>query len=142
MARSTSTRSTRHGALDDLPPYGSLILRLALGGCMVYNGYNKVVPDNALDNFAHYIVSLGLPYWLGYVSALVEFGGGILVLFGLLTRPAACLIAVDMIVALVKVDTRYGVNAWQLSGMLLAMALALACFGGGGYSLDRKVGFA
>lgn len=135
-------RSTRHGALDDLLPFGSLILRLALGGCMIYHGYYKVVPDNAMDNFAHYIVSLGLPYWMGYLSALAEFGGGILVLFGLLTRPAACLIAVDMIVALIKVDAPSGMHAWQLSGLLLAMALALACLGGGDYSLDRKVGFA
>ncbi len=135
-------RSTKNGALDDLAPFGTLILRLALGGCMVYHGYGKVIPDNAMDNFAHFVVSLGLPYWLGYVSALTEFGGGILIILGLLTRPVACLIAIDMIVALVKVDVRYGVNAWQFSGLLLAVALAVACFGGGEYSLDRKLGFA
>jgi putative oxidoreductase len=135
-------RSTRNGALDDLQPYGTLILRLALGGCMVYHGYGKVVPDNAMDNFAHFVVSLGLPYWLGYVSALTEFGGGMLIILGLLTRPVACLIAIDMIVALVKVDVRYGISAWQFSGLLLAVALAVACFGGGEYSLDRRVGFA
>jgi putative oxidoreductase len=141
MARSPKGNSTS-STLANLPPYGAFILRLALGACMVYHGYSKVVPDQAMDHFAHYIVSLGLPYWLGYVSALTEFAGGILVLFGLLTRPAAALIAMNMIVALVKVNVHQGVEGCQLSFLLLAMALSLVCTGAGAYALDRKIGFA
>ena len=135
-------RSSGSSALSNLSPYGALVLRLALGACMVYHGYGKVVPDHAMDHFAHYIVSLGLPYWLGYVSALTEFVGGILVLFGLLTRPAAALISVNMLVALVKVDVHQGLDSCQLSGLLLATAVALVCIGGGAYALDRRIGFA
>ncbi|HXB61267.1 MAG TPA: DoxX family protein [Acidobacteriaceae bacterium] len=135
-------RSSGNSSLSNLPPYGALVLRLALGACMVYHGYGKVVPGHAMDHYAHYIVSLGLPYWLGYVSALTEFAGGILVFFGLLTRPAAALIAINMLVAIVKVNAHQGLDACQLSGLLLAMAVALVCFGGGAYALDRKIGFA
>ena len=135
-------RSTDSNALGNLPPYGALILRLALGACMVYHSYGKVVPDHAMDHYAHNIVSLGLPYWLGYVSALTEFAGGILVLFGLLTRPAAALIAINMLVALVKVEVHQGLDASQLGVLLLTMAVSLVCTGGGAYALDRKIGFA
>jgi putative oxidoreductase len=137
MARSSGSSSP-----SNLSPYGALILRLALGACMVYHGYGKVVPDHAMDHFAHYVVSLGLPYWMGYVSALTEFAGGILVLFGLLTRPVAALIAVNMLVALVKVEAHQGLDACQLGVLLIAMAVALVCLGGGAYALDRRIGFA
>ncbi len=135
-------RSSGSSALSNLSPYGALVLRLALGACMVYHGYGKVVPGHAMDHYAHYIVSLGLPYWLGYVSALTEFAGGILVLFGLLTRPVAALIAINMLVALVKVEVHQGLDASQIGVLLFAMAAALVCIGGGAYALDRKIGFA
>jgi putative oxidoreductase len=109
---------------------------------MVWHGYSKVVPDHAMDHFAHYVVSLGMPYWLGYISALIEFVGGILLLLGLVTRVAAFLIAANMAVAFVKVAMHNGADARQLVLLLIAMALALVCIGGGAYALDRKIGFA
>jgi putative oxidoreductase len=135
-------RSSGGSSLSNLSPYGALILRLALGACMVYHGYGKVVPEHAMDHYAHYIVSLGLPYWMGYVSALTEFAGGILVLFGLLTRPAAALIAINMLVAFIKVGVYQGIDTYELIGLVFAIAVALACFGGGAYALDNKIGFA
>ncbi|HEY0307593.1 MAG TPA: DoxX family protein [Acidobacteriaceae bacterium] len=135
MARSSSSSSSA------LPGNGAFILRVALGACMTWHGYSKVVPNHAMDHFAHYVVSLGMPYWLGYVSALVEFVGGILLLIGLLTRAAACLIAINMIVAFAKVAIHGGFDAMQLVLLLIAMALAVAFIGGGTYALDRKIGF-
>jgi len=118
------------------------VLRMAVGSCMVYAGYGKVIPTNALDHYAHYIVTLGMPYWLGYVSALTEFAGGILVLLGLLTRPAAALIGINMIVAMVKVSCHQGAVSIQFVGLLIAAAIALLCIGGGIFAVDRKIGFA
>ncbi len=135
-------RSSGSSSLSNLPPYGALVLRLALGACMVYHGYGKVVPDHAMDHFAHYVVALGLPYWLGYVSALTEFAGGILVLFGLLTRPVAALIAINMLVAFIKVGVHQGIDTSELIGLVFAIAAAPVCIGGGAYALDNKIGFA
>ena len=137
-AKSTSSSNT----FASLPPYGALLLRLALGGIMIYHGYGKVVPDGAMDHYAHYIVSLGMPYWLGYVSALTEFVGGILLLFGLLTRPVAALITIDMLVALLRVSIHHGFDDCELPILLIAIAVSLICCGGGAYALDRKIGFA
>ncbi len=81
--------------LNSLQPWGALLLRLVLGASMAIHGYQKVIPHGALNHFSHYVVSLGFPYWLGSVSAFTELVGGILLLFGLLTRIAAFLIAPD-----------------------------------------------
>ena len=72
--------------LNSLQPYGALLMRLALGISMAVHGYGKVVPHGALNHHAHYIVSLGLPYWLGYVSAYTEFVGGLMLIVGLLIK--------------------------------------------------------
>src|SRR5690242_2638625 len=88
-------------SLNRLQPWGAFFLRLVLGAAMIYHGYSKVVPAGgfhggnafaALEHHSRYVASLGLPYWMGIVSALTEFVGGILVLLGLLTRFAAILI--------------------------------------------------
>ena len=141
MARSAKNSSSS-STLTSLPPYGALLLRLALGAIMIYHGYGKVIPDGGMDRFAHYIVSLGMPYWLGYVSALTEFAGGILLLFGLLTRPVAALIAINMLVALLKVNIHQDFDSCQLTILLIAIAISLICSGGGAHTLDRKIGFA
>src|ERR1700744_4914865 len=126
MARSKSSGRTLD--LTSLPLYGALILRLALGASMIHHGYSKVIPDGAMDHYAHYIVSLGLPYWMGYVSALTEFAGGILVLLGLLTRIAGTLIALNMLVALFLVGIHSGAATVELIGLEFALAAALVCF--------------
>ena len=72
-----------------------------------------------------------------------EFFGGLLLIIGLMTRPAAALIGFTMLVALVKVHS----GAFFLSngGMeyilaLLAMAGSLMITGGGRASIDGIIG--
>lgn len=135
--------------LDSLQPLGALLLRLVLGAAMVYHGYGKVVPPNglhgsplaALEYFSHFVASLGLPPWLGYVSALTEFLGGGLLVLGLFTRFSAFLIAINMTVALVTVNLHKGYPASEYPLALLAMALMLLFYGAGAAALDRRFGF-
>ena len=124
-------------------------MRLVLGAAMIYHGYSKVVPAggfhrgntfSALEHHAHFVSSLGLPYWLGYVSALTEFLGGILILIGLLTRFAAFMIACNMTVALVVVNRHHGYSGSEYSLALLVIALMLLFYGAGNFALDRKFG--
>ncbi len=137
-------------SLNSLQPWGALFLRLVLGFAMVYSGYNKVIPAggfhggntfSALDHYGHYIVSLGLPYWLGYVSAFTEFIGGILILLGLMTRFAAFMIAGNMLIALLWVNRHHGYSGSEYSLALLVIALMLLFTGAGAVALDRKIGF-
>jgi putative oxidoreductase len=127
--------------LNSLQPWGALLLRLVLGLSMTVHGYEKVVSHSALNHFAHYVVTLGLPYWLGYVSAYTEFIGGILVVLGLLTRFAAGLIAINMLVALFTVGIHQGFGIYNYIMELAAIAIMLLLYGAGAMALDRKIGF-
>jgi putative oxidoreductase len=108
---------------------------------MTIHGYQKVVPRGALHHFAHYVTSLGLPYWLGYVSAFTEFIGGMFLIVGLLTRLASALVAVNMLVAFATVGIHQG-SSMSINILALAsMALMLLSCGAGALSFDRRLGF-
>jgi putative oxidoreductase len=124
--------------LDRLQPLGLLILRVVLGAIMVAHGYPKVF--GGLQHNAQAIASMGMPGWLGYVSAFAEFVGGLFLICGVLTRFAAFVIVVNMIVAIWKVHFKNGFMAqgnYQFPLLLAAAALLFVFFGGGRYSLDR-----
>jgi putative oxidoreductase len=138
-------------SLNNLQPWGALFLRLVLGIAMIYHGYSKVIPAggfhggntfSALEHHSHYVASLGVPYWLGIVSALTEFVGGILMLLGLFTRFAAFLIAINMFMALILVNRHHGYAGSEYSLALFVIALMLFFYGSGSCALDRKFGFA
>ena len=129
-------------SLNNLQPLGALIMRLALGVSMAVHGYEKVIPHGALHHHVHYVVSLGLPYWLGYVSAYTEFIGGILLIIGLLTRVAAALIAINMLVAFFYVGLHQGFGIYNSILALVALGMMLTFYGAGALALDRKIGFA
>lgn len=118
---------------------------------MLYHGYSKVVPPGgfhggntfaAMEHHSRLVASLGLPYWMGIVSALTEFVGGALVLLGLFTRFAALLISINMLVAVVMVTRHHGYGGSEYALALMGIALMLAFYGAGVYALDRKLGFA
>lgn len=135
--------------LNSLQPWGALLLRLVLGVAMVFHGYDKVVPWNglhgsplaAMQHFNHFVASLGLPPWLGYVSALTEFLGGALVIVGLFTRFACLLISINMAVALITVNLHKGYVVSEYSLALFVIALMLLFYGAGALALDRRLGF-
>jgi len=128
--------------LNRLQPLGALLMRLVLALSMSVHGYEKVVPRGALHHFAHYVATLGLPYWLGYVSAFTEFVGGILLLMGLFTRLTAALIAVNMLVAFFTVGLHEGFGIYSYILALAVLAIMLVFYGAGAMALDRKIGFA
>jgi putative oxidoreductase len=128
--------------LNSLQPFGALLMRLALGVSMAVHGYEKAIPHGALSHYAHYIASLGIPYWLGYVSAYTEFAGGILLIIGLLTRFAAALVAINMLVALFYVGIHQGFGIYNYILALAALGIMLTFYGAGALALDRKFGLA
>jgi putative oxidoreductase len=128
--------------LNSLQPYGALLMRLALGISMAVHGYGKVVPHGALKHYAHYIVSLGIPYWLGYVSAYTEFVGGLMLIVGLLTRFAAALVAINMLVAFFLVGIHQGFGIYNYILALVGLGIMLTFYGAGALAFDRKIGFA
>src|SRR5438270_2034304 len=94
--------------LDRLQPLGLLVLRFVLGSIMVVHGYHKVF--GGMQHFEQMLHGMGIPPWMAYLVAAAEFGGGILVLLGLLTRFAAVAILIDMSVAILKVHLHNGLT--------------------------------
>jgi len=127
--------------LDRLQPLALFLMRLALGAIMVAHSYHKVF--GGLHHYAQFIASLGLPAWLGYVSAFTEFLGGLLVLAGFFCRPAAFAICIDLAVAIWKIHWHNGLlgspdrPGYEFPLAAAALAFALVFFGAGPISLDH-----
>ena len=135
--------------MNQLQPGALTLIRIVLAVAMIVHGYDKLIPAGGLhrahplagaDGFAHYVVTLGMPHWLGYVSVVTELVGGFFLLCGLLTRLWALLVAGDMLAAVVLVDVHHGYTGTQYSLALLTMALLLSAAGSGALALDRKFG--
>jgi putative oxidoreductase len=127
--------------LDRLQPLALLVMRLALGTIMTVHGYHKVF--GGLSHFAHMVGGMGLPAWLGYVAAFTELLGGILILVGFFTRPAAFAVCVDLCVAIWKIHLHNGLMGspdrpgYEFPLAVATLAFALIFFGAGAISLDH-----
>jgi putative oxidoreductase len=120
-----------------MQPVALVLLRLVLGAVLIGHGWHKV--NGHLHEFADHVASLGIPAWLGYVSAFTEFIGGILLIVGLLTRCAAFAVLIDLSVAIGKVHWKHGFmgqGGYEFPLALWAIAFALIFFGAGPISID------
>lgn len=126
--------------LENMQPFALLVLRAVLGLVMVAHGWLKV--DGGMAEFKGFLATIGVPGWMGYVSAYAELVGGILLIIGLLTRFAAFTVFINMLVAVVKVHWKNGLlgaAGYQFPLALAAMAFAIIFFGGGSISLDTAI---
>jgi putative oxidoreductase len=125
---------------------GKLILRLTVGGLMMFHGVSKLrhgVAWIAGPLHAHH-----LPAALAYGVYLGEVLGPILLILGIYTRPAALLVAIDMVMALVlvmqgrafQIDRQTGALGAELQFLYLFSALAIAFLGSGRFALSRGRG--
>lgn len=127
--------------LDRLQPLALLVMRLSLGAIMTAHGYHKVF--GGLQGFAHMVGGMGLPVWLGYVAAFTELLGGLLILAGFFTRPAAFAICADLAVAIWKVHLHNGMMGspdhpgFEFPLTLATLAFALIFFGAGPIAIDH-----
>src|SRR6202790_3695556 len=122
--------------LNALQPIGLLVLRLALGIIFIWHGYPKLTQPNGMHGF---FVQHSLPGYFVTVAGVLEvFGGGLLIL-GFLTRIAALLLAMEMVVAIWKVHSAAGymaVHNYEFPLALAAACFALATVGAGRASVD------
>jgi putative oxidoreductase len=124
---------------------GKLVLRLALGFLILLHGISKIM--NGPDAILGMVGKTGLPPEVGYLVYVGEVVAPILVIIGFLTRPAALIIAINMIVAVWLAHipqltqlSKTGGWALELQGMYLFTALAIALLGAGRFSLGGEAG--
>lgn len=113
------------------------LLRIVIAVVFLAHGWPKI---KDLKTTAKNFEMMGFKpgsFW-GTIVAVVEFFGGICLLFGFLVQLAGILIAIDMLVAtLWRIKNGHKLmGGFELELSLLAMALMLSLAGGGVYALD------
>jgi putative oxidoreductase len=133
---------TLHPATDDA---GKLLLRALLAILILFHGTSKLI--GGIGFITGTLAKSGLPPALGYLVYIGEVVAPLLMLFGVFTRAAALVVAVNMIVALLLVHSSqfFTINetggwALELQGMYLGAALAVALLGAGRYSVGGTAG--
>src|SRR5512141_1490327 len=112
-------------------------MRVTLATIMIAHGSQKVF--GGMPRFQSIVSGIGFPAWMAYLAAAAEFGGGILVLLGVLTRFAAFAITIDLLVAIVKVHVKSGLlgpGGFEFPLSVVALSFALIIFGAGPISVD------
>ena len=124
-----------------LAPLAETLLRVVVGVAFVIHGWPKIQnPLGAVEM----VQSIGFyPGWLWATAlAATEFFGGLLLIFGLLTRPAALATTVVLLVTVwfhwVQLDQGY--KGAELSIIWASVTLFFALNGAGRYSVDRLIG--
>lgn len=124
---------------------GKLVLRLNLGILTLLHGVAKVTAGPAF--VLGLVAKAGLPPALGYLVYVGEVLAPLLVIAGLWTRPAALVVAINMVVAVWLVHmgqlgelTRSGGWALELQAFYLFTAVAIALLGAGRISLGGASG--
>lgn len=117
---------------------GKLILRLAVGGLILFHGVAKLLDPASIDWIGGMLEGYGLPSFLAYGVLIGEVLAPIMAIVGWQARIGGLLMAGNMLVAFLLVHTGevFMINdngGWQLElqGMFFLSALALVFLGSG-----------
>lgn len=119
------------------------IIRAITGVIFMMHGGQKLFVYG-FEGVAGGFAQMGIPFAsvMGPFVGLLEFFGGIALVFGLLTRPAALGLAVTMAVAILQVHLANGFFAptgYEFNLALLGSTFALVIAGAGAYSVDGLI---
>ncbi len=126
--------------------WGVLALRVPVGIILAAHGAQKLFGwfgGYGLEGTGQWMASIGIEpgVLMAFLAGSAEFFGGIALILGLLTRPAALVSAFTMVIAIVAVHLPNGLfmsnNGYEFGLSLLAASIALVQLGGGTASVDR-----
>lgn len=125
--------------------FSTLALRLPIGLILMAHGAQKLFSwfgGYGLEGTGQWMASIGLTpgYLMAMLAGSAEFFGGLLLIVGLLVRPASLVLAVTMLVAIFSVHIGNGLfmstNGYEYALTLLVVFISLTYQGAGKYSLD------
>lgn len=121
---------------------GRLVLRLGVAGLLLMHGIAKL--RNGIDFVHNQVSGAGFPGFVAYGVYAGEILAPILVIVGVLTRPAALVMAFSMAFAIllarrqdITTVGRGGGLAIELELLFLIGAVSIALLGAGRYAVQR-----
>ncbi|MCG3765187.1 DoxX family protein [Vibrio cincinnatiensis] len=128
--------------------YSALALRIPVGIIFMAHGAQKLFGwfgGYGLEGTGQWMDSIGLGpgVVMAFLAGSGEFFGGLAILLGLLTRPAAAVLSFTMLVAIFSVHFANGLfmanNGYEFGLALLVASLSLMLSGAGKLGLDGIV---
>lgn len=124
--------------------FSLLLLRLTVGTVFILHGSQKlfgILGGDGMEAWIGMVEGMEVPYpqFAAWAAAIAEFGGGILLVLGLITRIAAIPLICVMAVAIAKVHWPNGFflpGGMEYALTLGVVNLAFLLSGGGDLSLD------
>lgn len=141
----TKSKHSFSGGFMNNNDLGKLLLRLCVGGLMMFHGVHKLI--HGYGFIGAKLKAAGLPELLVAGVPIGEVVAPMLIVLGLYTRPAALIEAVLMAMAVWLVHmgqltalTEQGGYALELQAFYFLGSLAVFFLGAGRYSMSRGVG--
>lgn len=124
----------------------ALILRVPVGIILAAHGAQKLFGwfgGYGLEGTGQWMASIGIEpgYLMALAAGSAEFFGGLALILGLLTRPAALVAAFTMLIAIFSVHISNGLfmsnNGYEFALALFAATLSLVFQGSGRLAVDN-----
>jgi len=129
----------------NLEDIGKLVIRIMLGGLLLFHGIGKVV--HGVDMIRNMLAAHNYPAFAAYGVYLGEVVAPIFIILGFWTRLSALVIAFDLAVAILLVRmpevftlAKSGGWALELDAFFFLSALALMLLGPGKLRLGGRIG--
>ncbi|ELY5938009.1 DoxX family protein [Cronobacter malonaticus] len=117
---------------------GVLVARILMPILFIVSGFGKIT---GYAGTQQYMEAMGVPGFILPLVILLEFGGGLAILFGFVTRTTALITAVFTLLTAFLFHSNFaeGVNSimFMKNFSIAGGYLLLALMGPGAYSLDR-----
>ena len=121
---------------------GKLILRLTVGGLMLFHGVSKLMHQGSVDFIGGRLTESGLPALLAYGVYVGEIIAPLMLILGIFCRVGGLLVVVNMLFAVLLVHTgdilaltEHGGWRLELQAFYLFGALAIVLLGSGKYAV-------
>jgi putative oxidoreductase len=123
---------------------GFMILRVGIGALFALHGWEKILGGTAtwqwLGEQLQVFGITFMPVVWGFIAAIAEFGGGICLVLGLASRPAALLICCVMVVAIAyHINKGDPFETYSHPMALLVVMVAIVIAGSGSFSIDHCI---
>ena len=134
---------TKRYTQSELQSFGIAALRVMVGVVLLAHGLQKLLMFGFAGTagfFAH--AGIPLPMLSAVLSIGAEFLGGLALILGLFTRPAAAILAFNMTVAVLAVHLKGGFflpAGFEYALTLLVANMALVLTGAGAFAIDNVV---